>query len=250
MKPVDRDCKIAFMDETASPFLNATINQVKVGWAERLQLPASTFNLSDISLVPKDGSKDLVVVQVQNSTVAVCPPALIPFLSPLSQIDLLDLEALLQILIDFQPNPIGIATIAYSDAATFCDSSISDNVRVARADEVVELLSSCTQGEQEESGIATMPHLFGAQSDDGKTRAIAGYEVWDSKIAQMGILTMPGHRGKGFGFSAALAAAQAALETGLIPQWRCRIGNESSYRLSQQLGFRELGRQLAIDLTL
>jgi len=250
MKPVDRDCKIALMSAIASPLLNATNDQVKVGWAERLQLPTSTFNLSDISLVPKDGSKDLVVVQVQDSAVAVCPPALIPFLSPLSQIELLDLETLLQIPIDFQPNPNGIATIGYSDAATISDSSVSNHVRVACADQVVELLSSCVPEEQEESGIGTMPHLFGAQSDDGKTGAIAGYEVRNSKIAHMGILTMPSHRGKGFAFSAALAAAQAALETGLIPQWRCRIGNESSYRLSQQLGFHELGRQLAIDLTL
>lgn len=238
------------MKGAASPLLDATIDQVKAGWTERLHLPISTFFGPGIKLVSREVSNGLVVLQIQDSVVAVFPPALLPFLSSCSETELLDLATLLKILKDFQPTPIGIATIGYSDSATISNSPISDHAHVVYTDEVTELLSSCTLEEYEESGLLTMPHLFGARSEDGRVRTIAGYEAWNSKIAQMGILTMPSHRRKGFAFRAALTAAQAALETGLIPQWRCRIGNESSLRLSHQLGFHGLGCQLAVDLTL
>lgn len=237
------------MAEAASSLLSATISQIEAGWANRLAVPISALHVSGITFASKVDSKGLVVLELQDSVVAVCPPPLIPILSPLSQIELLDLEVLLQILIEFQPNPIGIATISYVDSATLSEISNSYNAHTSNSNEVEVVLSSCSPDEQVESGISTMPFLFSAKTEDGSIGASAGYEIWNSKIAQMGVLAMPNYRGTGLAFAAAHAAAHGALKSELVPQWRCRIGNKNSYRLSQQLGFQSFGRQLAIDLT-
>ena len=236
------------MSANASPLRDESLARIESGWANRLAVPVSAFHQSEITFVPKEASKVLVIVELHGSVVVVSPPALIRVLSPISHPDLLDLEVLLRLLVEFQPKPVGVATISYVDSSTLRKTSSSHPVHIAQARELEEVLSSGSRDEQEESGISTIPMLFGAKSEDGDVGALAGYEVWNSKIAQMGVLAKPKYRGTGLAFAAAHAASKAAMDSELVPQWRCRIGNEPSHRLSEQLGFQKLGHQLAVDL--
>ncbi len=235
------------MQGVGSPLLASTIEQVRMGWAERLEVPHSALHDSVVTLVASEGIKNLVVLELLDSVVAVCPPSIKAILEPLTKIELLDVDFLRHLLSQFHPTPVGIATIGYADSATICSTSNFEQVSLASEEVLAQFRSECTDEEIEESGIQEMPYLFAARSNSG---AVAGYEVWNSKIAQMGVLAIPRFRGTGLAFAAAQFASLAAMEAKLIPQWRCRIGNEPSYRLSKRLGFQDLGRQLAIELTL
>ena len=159
-----------------------------------------------------------------------------------------DLALLLKSLSAYKVNPIGIASISNADSRTLNKSSHFGITHVGNVQEVEPILSACADGEQQESGVAKMPYIFIANATAGKPGAVASYEIWCDKIAQLGVLTKPEYRGQGLASSAAHAAAQNALSLSLIPQWRCRIGNSSSERLSQRLGFHKVGLQLAIDV--
>lgn len=236
------------MNQAACPLLDVTLDQAIEGWAGRLEVDLASLENSGLTLIPREGSYGITTLKFFDSIVAICQPALLSILSPLSPVDLLNMSLLLKNLNGYKVNPIGIASISYADSGTLKKSPHFDIAHEGNVQEVESILSVCTEGEQEESGVATMPFIFIADSIAGKPGAVAGYEVWNDKIAQLGVLTKPEHRGQGLASSAAHAAAKAALDTGLIPQWRCQIGNVSSYRLSQKLGFHEVGLQLAIDV--
>lgn len=232
-----------------SPLLDVTLGRVRAGWKTKLSVEISALIKPGITLVPRESYWGMFALELQGSVVVVCHPSLLAVLSPLAHDNLLDMTLLLRILDDHQPDPIGAATIAYTDIGALKDSSGANSARLANAQEVDEVMSSCTESEQDESGLANLSVLFATHSADGEASAIAGYEAWQMDIAQMGVLAIPNQRGNGLAFTAAQAAAHSALAEELVPQWRCRIGNQSSYRLGQRLGFHEVGRQLAIDIT-
>jgi len=236
------------MNQAACPLLNVSLQQVRAGWSDRLEIDVSILQNPGLTLIAREGSYGVTTLKIFDSIVAICQPSLLPILSAISPANLLDMPLLLKSLNGYKVNPIGIASISYADEATLKVAPHSGATHISNLQEAESILSSCTESEQEESGIATMPSHFAADSADGKASAVAGYEVWNDKIAQLGVLTKPEHRGQGLASLAAHAAAKAALSAGLIPQWRCQIGNVSSHRLSQKLGFHEVGLQLAIDV--
>lgn len=236
------------MNEKASPLLDTSVHQVRAGWAERLEIDFSSLQKPELTLVGREGSYGVTVLKFFDSTIAISQPTLLPMLSLLSPADLLDMPLLLKVLSGRKINPIGIASISYADEVTLTGVQYPDATHLSNLHEAHSILSSCTESEQEESGIAAMSVYFATDSADGKAGAIAGYEVWNGKIAQLGVLTKPEHRGQGLASSVAHAAAKSAIDSGLIPQWRCKLGNLGSYRLSQKLGFYEVGLQLAIDV--
>lgn len=236
------------MSQAACPLLDVTLDQVREGWADRLEIDLASLENSGSMLIPREGSYGITTLKFFDSIVAICQPALLPILSPLSPVNLLNMPLLLKSLNGYKVNPIGIASISYADSGTLKESPHFNIAHEGNVQEVESILSSCTESEQEESGVATMPFIFITDSIAGKPGAVASYEIWNDKIAQLGVLSRPEHRNRGLASSAAHTAAQNALSLNLIPQWRCRIGNSSSERLSQKLGFHKVGLQLAIDV--
>ena len=80
----------------------------------------------------------------------------------------------------------------------------------------------------------------------GEPLAGAGYDVWAERLAHMGVLTSPNARGRGYGVLAAAVGSNAALEAGLVPQWRARWDNEPSKRVAQVLGYDLIGTQTTV----
>lgn len=231
-----------------SRLLDHSLHQVREAWSDRLEIDVSTLQDPGLTLISREGSYGLVSLKFVNSIVAICQPSLLRSLSQLSPADLFNMPLLVETLREHKVNPIGVASISYVDETTLQKVPHSKPARHSNVHDIDSIMSSCNVDEQEESAIATMSTHYVVDSSDGTAAAVAGYEVWNDKIAQLGVLTKLEHRGQGLASSAAHAAAKAALSTGLIPQWRCQIGNVSSYRLSQKLGFHEVGLQLAIDV--
>lgn len=57
-------------------------------------------------------------------------------------------------------------------------------------------------------------------------------------MAYTGVLTHPGHRGKGYARGVASASMEHAFDKGLVPMWRTMHANTSAVGLAKALGFR------------
>jgi hypothetical protein len=138
---------------------------------------------------------------------------------------------------------IGPAFIGYTTEGSFVPSThpaaralISTDVALVDA-----LRASCTAQEWEHGGSAfgVVP-TFGAFSND-RLAALAGYKVWGGTIAHVSVVCNPALRGHGFGKAVVAAATGAALDAGLLPQYRTLALNVPSMRIARALGFEEYG---------
>lgn len=140
---------------------------------------------------------------------------------------------------------------------------------------VTALEEACSAADVDEVGLSGMPHrwvlLERPESAVAKSGATGGggavvnaegeadaaapapvplagsaYVVWAEQLAHMGVLTSPAARGRGYGILAAAVGTNAALDAGLIPQWRSRWDNEPSKRIAQVLGYEPAGSQTTV----
>lgn len=73
--------------------------------------------------------------------------------------------------------------------------------------------------------------------DHGRPAALAFSSFLHDDRLELGIETLPEHRGKGYGRLACAALIDVCLEQGLTPVWACREANTASFRLALALGF-------------
>jgi GNAT superfamily N-acetyltransferase len=146
---------------------------------------------------------------------------------------------------------VGPAAIAYADAGTFRPSPPTAEVRAledGNAGAVDALRRAVTEVEWAHGGGETAgKRAFGAFAD-GALAALAGYEVWDGRIAQLSVVTHPAHRGRGLGAATFAHAARAALDAGLVAQHRALTSNTHSLGIARRLGFVPYAASLAVRL--
>ncbi|WP_300344158.1 GNAT family N-acetyltransferase [Nesterenkonia sp.] len=78
--------------------------------------------------------------------------------------------------------------------------------------------------------------------------AAAGRQVWQKMLGHLGVLTAPGHRGRGYGEFIASVAVEEAFMDGLVPQWRAAGESPASRRAALRLGFTQAGTQTTVLL--
>ncbi|MEB4613408.1 GNAT family N-acetyltransferase, partial [Leucobacter sp. M11] len=84
--------------------------------------------------------------------------------------------------------------------------------------------------------------VFGAFDGDEIVAAGSAYPFdEDTLLADLGVLTLPSHRGRGHAREVIHALARHALAEGFEPQYRCQIDNTSSVILAGRAGFQRLG---------
>lgn len=175
--------------------------------------------------------------------------------------ELARLSLLMRLGSDHGARPLGVAELSYAE------SRVEHAELVSTQDEasVSALEAACTPEDVDEVGLGQMPHrwvvLAPAGSNDGSLGSAghdhddsaegvplagSGYVVWEGLLAHMGVLASPHARGRGYGVLAGAVGTNAALEAGLIPQWRSRIGNEASKRVAQVLGYEPVGTQTTV----
>lgn len=146
---------------------------------------------------------------------------------------------------------VGPALIAYADAGTLRPPPAHAEVRrLEEADRPAldALRAALTPVEWEHggSGLDAGP-VFGVFAD-GALAAVSGWEPCGTRIAHLAVATHPAHRGRGLGAAAVAHAAAAALEAGLVPQYRALASNTPSLRIAARLGFVAWARSLAVRL--
>jgi len=81
---------------------------------------------------------------------------------------------------------------------------------------------------------------------DGKIVASAQAYARSERYADIGVVTLPEYRGRGFATAAASIVAQRLQEAGEIPLWSTGEDNYASQRIAQKLGFTEAGRRVYV----
>lgn len=221
------------------------MDRVRQGWSEEFDVAPEAFGSAGSRTFARDDATALVVVNLADAQVAVGTPAAIALLEEVAPDERDDIAVVLDALADLQPEPIGSATLSYVERV---QAPTGVEVAVGPVQNVDLLREHCTQEEWEESGLIDMPNRVAARRPTGEVAAVAGYERWGQHLAQLGVLTDPQWRGKGYAAAAAARAAQVAQNEALVPQWRCRRDNATSLDLARRLGFEQLGSQLAVLL--
>lgn len=147
---------------------------------------------------------------------------------------------------------VGPAVIAYADAGTFRSVSTDPAVRLlgdADRPALDALRAAVSAEEWEHSGdraLGATP-VAGAFAE-GALAAVSGYDVWGGRLAHLGIVTHPAHRGRGLGAAAVALAMETALAAGLVPQYRTLLSNAPSLAIARRLGFVGYATSLAVRL--
>src|SRR3954463_2315187 len=88
---------------------------------------------------------------------------------------------------------------------------------------------------------------FGTFVDD-RLGCVASMYPWrDTHLADLGVLTLPAYRGRGFAKATVRALSATALELGYEPQYRCQVTNAPSVALARSAGFERFGTWDVID---
>lgn len=232
-----------------------TEQAIRQAWAELLDVEGLDGGDRILRLTPD--AETVSFVRVLGQGVFSGPAWALQRATNLSDDELSLLPVLMRLASDHGARPLGAAELSYTDA------------RVEHADlpttqdeaAVVALEDACSPADVDEVGLGSMPHRWVlldrpdsavTESEDDCASAApvplagSGYVVWADRLAHMGVLTSPAARGRGYGVLAAALGTNAALEAGLIPQWRARWDNEASKRMAQVLGYELVGSQTTV----
>jgi GNAT superfamily N-acetyltransferase len=99
----------------------------------------------------------------------------------------------------------------------------------------------------EHSGLGKPQPIAGCWEED-RLVAAAGYAVWGTALAHIGVTTHPAFRGGGYGTSVVSAIGRYALERGYVLQYRTLRENSPSMAIAGALGFQEYATTLFIRL--
>ncbi|WP_114905746.1 GNAT family N-acetyltransferase [Ornithinimicrobium murale] len=244
-----------------------TEQTIRQAWADLLDV--ERLDGGDRVLHHNPAAETVSFVRILGQGVLSGPSWALERASHLRDDELALLPVLMRLASDHGARPLGAAELSYTDLRV----EHADLPTTQDEDAVATLEEACSPADVDEVGLGGMPHRWvildrsrsagtgsGAGSEpevsaneDGDTAeappvplAGSGYVVWADKLAHMGVLTSPQARGRGYGVLAAAVGTNAALDAGLIPQWRARWGNEASTRLAQVLGYEPVGSQTTV----
>lgn len=120
------------------------------------------------------------------------------------------------------PNPSHIRLLTDQDAELFA-----------------KFANSCPADDFEEAFVELQHWAVYGAFDDGRIVAAGSAYPYDeiTSLADLGVVTLPSHRGRGLGRDVIHALARHAIERGFEPQYRCQIDNAPSVTLAARSGF-------------
>lgn len=192
-----------------------------------------------------------VYILERNGSVAICAPLTLydavcaaAFSSP--HASLIEGEMFLPVF-DRPAIVLGPAFHAFADAQTLVrQSGDSPAVREVHRNELGLLQAACTQEEWAEGGfLEESARLFVLEAND-EVVAAANLTSWRYAHDDVGLITHPDFRGRGFGTRLAAHVAGVAVEERGIVRYRARVDNTASVKVFEALGFTTYCRQTAV----
>ena len=130
----------------------------------------------------------------------------------------------LSTLLEEAPRP-GVRQLSAADAALFA-----------------EFQSSASE-EDLDAAYVELDHwaVFGAFAQDRLVAAASAYPWGNARIADLGVLTLPEHRGRGHARAVVRALSKHAAKSGYEPQYRCQLDNHASLAVANAAGLTHFG---------
>lgn len=112
----------------------------------------------------------------------------------------------------------------------------------ADADSFAQFADAAPAAEFDEAFVELDHWLVFGTFAEGRLVAAASMYPWSgTQLADLGVITLPGCRGRGFAKRTVRAISARALAEGLEPQYRCQLDNEPSVALARAAGFARFG---------
>lgn len=227
-----------------------SIATIRQSWASILGVSAEALERGENRVYrEKNDSALLMFVSLFGTGILVGPSWAIEAGRNLPDSDLVNHAKLLELSAPYGGKPLGEAKLHYSDTAPILPSP---NAKVSRLREhAIDLEKACPSKDIAEVGLSEMENTFILLSESGNEPAPmagAGYDVWEEKLAHLGVLVSPASRRSGLGSQAVAIAQKHALEAGLISQWRVHVDNIASIRTALRAGFEYAGTQTTVIL--
>ncbi|MCC5801178.1 GNAT family N-acetyltransferase [Rossellomorea vietnamensis] len=112
-----------------------------------------------------------------------------------------------------------------------------------------ELRESCSEIEWQHSSIDEQKSPILLQILNGKIVAAGSWRWGESGFLSVGIITQPAHRGKGHAKKVVNALTQRGLTSGATMHYQTLESNIPSVAIAKALGYKRLGRTIAIRLS-
>lgn len=144
---------------------------------------------------------------------------------------------------------IGPAWLGYADAQDYRPMP-SDETRMLRPRDAPALrdLASASGEEWEYSGISFESSVVIGRFVDGILVAAGTVERTSRDLLNVGIITHPAYRGRGYGTEIVGALTSYGLRRGAVMQYRTLESNVPSMRIAATLGYQSYGRTIAVRL--
>lgn len=228
--------------------------QIDRFWAQELGLDSGLAGTPGLLCTVQQRYSGVRLFSNGERLVIAAPPAKAEFIREaifnVSAEDAFSVEWLSCTFADDAERILGPAEVAYADETSFRTELNHGGRALSASDSATyrQLVAELESEVVEETRITadTFP-AFGAFSGDTLC-SVASYEVWEPAIAQIRVATHPSYRRRGFARSAVQALAAAALDRGLILQWRALASNQNSLALARSLGFNYYGSTLYVRL--
>ncbi|WES63564.1 GNAT family N-acetyltransferase [Microbacter sp. GSS18] len=219
--------------------------RILAAWASAVGTPPDELRRGEETIVERPDLAAVIVAEVDGHRLVAAPPIVVDTVRAAAWEALIDAHALARML-PVPAAPIGTADLLFTERRP-------DRpwVRVTEAGpaDLRAVRTGVAESEWQESGLDEMHRAWVSWAAEGRPAAVAGFSPWHTHLAQLGVIARAEGRRAGFASAAAATAVRAAIEAGLIAQWRSRRGNDASMRLGQRLGFVRLGVQSAAALT-
>lgn len=234
------------MQPVQSSLDSSTIPTIVALWEDATRAGRDTLVSGVTRFVERGDFGAAMTVTIGTVRIAVAPDSALAALKTLPVEQLHDAEAICEELSGTSnAKVIGTAELWYLDSLI---DRPSEHVSRATETDAESMRVSVSLEEWDEAGIATMEHRWVLRGEDGLPLAIAGFDLWRDRIAQIGVITHGQHRRNGYAERIGCQVISFAVSMGLIAQWRSRVGNQASSKLARGLGFTLLGLQTTVAL--
>jgi hypothetical protein len=188
----------------AGGFGAASGERVRGVWRELMGAPSAFRTAGWVVAAIPGNERRIGMVRLEDAVAVSAPAELVEVIGEVlagSAADLTDPAAVVELLAPVAPvaGVRGPAVLAYADAGCFTPRPGPVVVTVAAGDVGVVGLAVACGADADESGITGKTSQLAVVRVGGQVVAACGYEVWGGELAQVGVLTHPRFRGRGWG---------------------------------------------------
>ncbi|MGL3806159.1 GNAT family N-acetyltransferase [Paeniglutamicibacter sp. R2-26] len=229
---------------------SSTITSIQLAWAQILGVSTDALEIEGNRVYrEKDDSALLMFVTLFGTGILVGPSWAIEAARDLTDAELASHAKLMEISAPYGGQALGEAELYYCDTVPPLPTLRTTASR--QQEHAIALENICPPDDSAEVGLSEMESTFVLLSDSyngPQPLAGAGYDIWDGRLAHLGVLAAPDKRQSGLGSNAVAIAMEQAMNSGLIPQWRARTDNTASIRTALRAGFEYVGTQSSVIL--